>query len=52
MRRISVIGAGQAGLMLAHSLVRQGYEVTLYADRTADQWLTESRPTGTAYLYA
>src|SRR6185436_7612170 len=27
---------------------RAGYEVTLYSDRTAEQWLSESRPTGTA----
>lgn len=52
MRRISLIGAGQAGLILAHDLVRRGYEVTVYSDRTADQWLHESRPTGTAYLFA
>ena len=34
--------------MTAHALRRRGYEVTLYSDRTADQWLHESRPTGTA----
>jgi hypothetical protein len=48
MRRIAIIGSGQAGLLAAHALLKSGYEVTLYSDRTAEQWLTESRPTGTA----
>lgn len=52
MRRISIIGSGQAGLILAHALIRHGYEVTLYSDKTADDWLNASRPTGTAYLFA
>ncbi|MHA4836448.1 styrene monooxygenase/indole monooxygenase family protein [Sphingopyxis sp. MSC1_008] len=52
MRRISIIGSGQAGLILAHSLVGRGYDVTLYSDKTADEWLHASRPTGTAYLFA
>jgi hypothetical protein len=51
MRHIAIIGAGQAGLILAHSLLREGYTVDIYSDRTADQWLNESRPTGTAYLH-
>lgn len=48
MRRIAIIGSGQAGLLVAHGLLKAGYEVTLYSDRTAEQWLNESRPTGTA----
>ncbi|HYM62060.1 MAG TPA: styrene monooxygenase/indole monooxygenase family protein [Thermoanaerobaculia bacterium] len=48
MRRIAIIGSGIAGLVAAHGLRREGYEVTLYSDRTAEQWLHESRPTGTA----
>lgn len=51
MRRISIIGSGQAGLILAHALVRRNYDVTLYSDKTADEWLHQSRPTGTAYLF-
>jgi hypothetical protein len=47
-RRIAIVGSGQAGLLAAHGLVRAGHEVTLYSDRTADRWLTGSRPTGTA----
>lgn len=48
MRRIAIIGSGIAGLAAAHVLLRAGHEVTLYSDRTAEQWLDESRPTGTA----
>jgi 2-polyprenyl-6-methoxyphenol hydroxylase-like FAD-dependent oxidoreductase len=47
-RRIAVVGSGQAGLVAAHGLVRGGHEVTLYSDRSAEQWLHGSRPTGTA----
>jgi hypothetical protein len=52
MRSISIIGAGQAGCILAYALVKKGYDVSLYSDRTPDQWLNESAPTGTACLYA
>jgi Styrene monooxygenase A putative substrate binding domain len=48
MRNIAIVGSGQAGLLAAHGLLKAGYKVTLYSDRTADQWLNESRPTGTA----
>jgi 2-polyprenyl-6-methoxyphenol hydroxylase-like FAD-dependent oxidoreductase len=34
MRRITIIGAGQAGLHLGIGLVDAGYEVTLFSDRT------------------
>jgi 2-polyprenyl-6-methoxyphenol hydroxylase-like FAD-dependent oxidoreductase len=47
-RRIAVVGSGQAGLIAAHGFVRAGHEVTLYSDRSAEQWLHGSRPTGTA----
>lgn len=52
MRRIAIIGSGQAGLLAAHALVQRGYAVTLYSDRTPDQWLNHSRPTGTAGRFA
>ena len=48
VRNIAIIGSGQAALLVAHGLINSGYKVTLYSDRTADQWLNESRPTGTA----
>ncbi|HVG25185.1 MAG TPA: FAD-dependent oxidoreductase, partial [Thermoanaerobaculia bacterium] len=48
MRKIAVVGSGIIGLIAAHGLRRRGYAVTLYSDRTAAQWLHESRPTGTA----
>ena len=47
MRSVAIIGAGIAGLLTAHGLRRAGYEVTLFSDRTAEQWLA-GRPTGTA----
>ncbi|PLZ96513.1 oxygenase [Fischerella thermalis CCMEE 5268] len=36
MRRIGIIGAGQAGLHLGISLVDAGYAVTLHSDRTPE----------------
>src|SRR5215208_6377315 len=48
MRKIAVVGSGIIGLIAAHALRKHRYAVTLYSDRTADQWLNESRPTGTA----
>lgn len=37
MRKINIIGAGQSGLQLAIGLLKNGYDVTLYSDRTPDQ---------------
>jgi hypothetical protein len=51
MRRIAIIGSGQAGLINAHALLKAGYEVDLYSDRTSEQWLTEGKPTGTAVRF-
>src|SRR4051794_16463136 len=36
-RRIAVVGAGPAGTALALGLTRQGYDVTLVSDRTAEE---------------
>lgn len=52
MRPIAIIGSGQAGLVLGHALLKAGYSVTLYSDKTAQQWLTDCKPTGTAVRFA
>ncbi|MGW4524653.1 styrene monooxygenase/indole monooxygenase family protein [Amycolatopsis sp. NPDC004378] len=36
MRRIGIVGAGQAGLVLAIGLRQSGYAVTVFAERTAE----------------
>jgi hypothetical protein len=52
MRRVAIVGAGVAGLLTGHGLLRAGFDVTLFSDRTAEQWLRESRPTGSAARFA
>jgi 2-polyprenyl-6-methoxyphenol hydroxylase-like FAD-dependent oxidoreductase len=52
MRKIAVIGSGQAGLLAAHGLLQAGYDVEVYSDRTPDEWLARARPTGTAVRFA
>jgi 2-polyprenyl-6-methoxyphenol hydroxylase-like FAD-dependent oxidoreductase len=52
MRRIAIIGSGQAGLLAAHGLMQAGYDVRLYSDRTPEDWLERARPTGTAVRFA
>lgn len=37
MRKIAVVGAGQAGLQLGFGLLKAGYEPTIYSDMTARQ---------------
>lgn len=48
MPKVAIVGAGQAGLLAAHALRLQDYDVTLYSDKTPDDFLTTSRPTGVA----
>ena len=51
MRRIAIIGAGQAGLYLGISLVDAGYTVTLFSDR-APEAILNGKPMATAFLFA
>ena len=51
MANVSIVGAGPAGCILAYALLKDGHQVTLYSDRTPEQWLNHSAPTGSAYLY-
>ncbi|MCW4354676.1 flavin reductase [Hoyosella sp. YIM 151337] len=37
MRRVAIVGAGQSGALLALSLLRKNYEVTLMTDRTPEE---------------
>jgi flavin reductase (DIM6/NTAB) family NADH-FMN oxidoreductase RutF len=37
MRRIAIVGAGQAGTQLALGLLQHGYDVTLVSDRAAEE---------------
>lgn len=37
MRKITIVGAGQAGLQLGIGLVDNGYDVTIVSNRTADE---------------
>ncbi|WP_051469953.1 styrene monooxygenase/indole monooxygenase family protein [Fischerella sp. PCC 9605] len=50
MRRIGIIGAGQAGLHLGIGLVDAGYAVTLFSDRTPEAILN-AKPMGTPILF-
>lgn len=52
MRKVAIIGSGQAGLLAAHGLLRAGCEVELHSDRSPEQWLDHGRPTGTAVRFA
>jgi Styrene monooxygenase A putative substrate binding domain len=37
MRKITIVGAGQAGLMVGVGLVRKGYDVTIVSDHTPEE---------------
>jgi hypothetical protein len=50
MKNIAIVGAGQAGLLAAFGLLRQGYDVTVYAERTPEG-IFNSRLPATAYLF-
>lgn len=50
-RRIAIIGAGQAGLLAGHAFLQKGCEVSLYSDKSADDFLMRTRPTGSAMRF-
>ncbi len=50
MKKIAIIGAGQAGLYLGLSSIDAGYSVTIYSDRTPDE-LLKSRIPATPTLF-
>jgi hypothetical protein len=51
MRRIAIIGSGVVGLLAAHGMLKVGCSVDLYTDRSGEQWLRESKPTGAAVRF-
>ena len=50
MRKILIVGAGQAGMQLALSLQAEGYEVTVMSARTPDE-LRDGWPTSTQVMF-
>ena len=52
MSKIAVVGSGINGLVAAHGLLKQGHEITLISERTAEDWLDKVPPTGTACRFA
>ncbi|WP_171168747.1 styrene monooxygenase/indole monooxygenase family protein [Streptomyces sp. I05A-00742] len=50
MRRILIVGAGQAGLQLALGLQARGYDVTLLSNRTSDE-MRSGRVTSTQVMF-
>lgn len=50
MRKIAIVGSGQAGLQLAFGLLQHGYTVTLYSDRTHEEVLNGRVP-ATAFIF-
>ena len=51
MNKLAIIGSGTSGMFIAHGAMQAGYDVTVYSDRTAEDWLHRSAPTGTAFIY-
>ena len=50
MRKIAIVGGGQAGLQLALGLLKNNYEVTIVSDRTAEQ-IFNGRVTSSQFMF-
>lgn len=51
MRKVAIIGGGQAGMPVAFGLLEKGYDVTLYTNRTPDQ-IREGRVMSSQCMFA
>jgi hypothetical protein len=50
MKKIAIIGCGSSAMILSHALLNQGgFEVTVFSEKTADQWY-DGPPTGTPFV--
>ena len=50
MRKIAIIGCGTSAMILSHALLNHGgFEVTVFSEKTANQWY-EGPPTGTPFV--
>lgn len=50
MRKIAILGAGQSGLHLALRLLKEGYDVTVLSEKSAEE-IFNGPPTGGTYLF-
>lgn len=50
MKHIAIVGCGSSAMILAHALLLHGgYRVSVYSEKTADQWY-DGPPTGTPFV--
>ena len=50
MRKVAIVGAGQAGMVLAFGLLEEGYDVTVFESRAADE-IERGRILSTAMVF-
>ena len=50
MRKVAIVGAGQAGMVLSFGLLEEGYDVTLFESRAADE-IERGRILSTAMVF-
>src|SRR5262245_48697846 len=50
MRKVAIVGAGQAGLQLALGLLTKGYQVTVLSERSPEQILN-GHVTAAAFMF-